>query len=130
LDRYLGKYSEQIYSLARIVIGFMYMWHGVDKFMRGSPAGSLQWFAGLIEIAAGALICIGLMASWAAFIASGQMAVAYFMVHQPQALLPLVNRGELAAAYCWFFLYVAAKGAGIWSLDAVFTRPAAAESSR
>jgi putative oxidoreductase len=59
-----------------------------------------------------------LLTSWAAFIASGTMAVAYFMVHQPQALFPIVNKGEMAALYCWVFLFIAARGPGIWSVDA------------
>jgi putative oxidoreductase len=77
--------------------------------------------AGIIEIA-GVLVAIGLWASWAAFVASGEMAVAYFMVHAPGGLLPIVNKGELAVLYCFVFLYIAARGSGLWSVDAMLGR--------
>jgi putative oxidoreductase len=84
--------------------------------------GSLFWVGGLIELVAGLLIAIGLFTSWAAFLASGEMAVAYFMVHQPQGTWPIQNQGELAALYCFAFLYMAARGSGIWSVDGAAAR--------
>jgi putative oxidoreductase len=81
------------------------------------PVSSFPGFGGVIELVAGPLIAIGLLAGWAAFVASGEMAVAYFMVHFPQSFWPIVNKGELAVVYCFVFLYIASRGAGIWSVD-------------
>ncbi len=83
------------------------------------PLASLMGFAGIVELVGGLLIAIGLFTSWAAFIASGQMAFAYFMAHAPKGTYPIENQGELAMLFCFVFLYIAAKGAGIWSVDAV-----------
>lgn len=123
----LGKFTEQTYALLRIVAGFLFLCHGLQKFgmfggVDGSggspPTFSLFWFAGVIEVAVGVLLIIGLFAAWAAFLGSGEMAVAFFYVHAKQGLLPLLNGGELAVLYCFVFLYMAARGAGIWSIDA------------
>ena len=121
------RYSPQAYALFRIVAGFLFLFHGLQKLfgMFGGqvvPAFGLAWFAGAIELVGGLLIMIGLFTRGAAFIASGEMAVAYFMVHQPQALWPIQNRGELPALYCFAFLYIAARGAGIWSVDGSMRR--------
>ena len=86
------------------------------------PLASLMGFAGLVELIGGLLIAFGLLTSYAAFIASGEMAVAYFKAHAPQGALPLLNRGELAVLYCFLFLYIASQGAGGWSLDAMMGR--------
>ncbi len=128
MDRILGPYSDTIYGLVRIVVGFLFLCHGAQKLfgvlggMQGSGAPaemfSLLWVAGVIEFFGGGLVMLGLFASWAAFVCSGQMAVAYFMVHQPNGLLPIQNHGELAALYAWIFLYIASRGAGPLSLDA------------
>jgi len=85
----------------------------------GDPEGVA---AGIIEFVGGILIALGLFTSPAALIASGEMAVAYFKAHAPRGLWPIMNRGELATLYCFFFLYVAARGAGPWSLDALRRR--------
>jgi putative oxidoreductase len=123
MDRYLGKFSPRIYALLRIVAGFMFLCHGLQKLFgvlggQKVPMWSQFWIGGVIELVGGLLILLGLQAGWAAFICSGQMAVAYFQVHQPQGALPVQNRGELAALYCWLFLYVASRGSGTWSVDA------------
>ena len=76
--------------------------------------------AGVIELVGGFLIMIGFFSSIAAFLASGTMAVAYFMVHQPNGALPIMNQGELAAMYCFAFLYIAPRGSGVWSVDSIF----------
>ncbi len=119
---FLRPWTEQIYALMRIVVGFLFLCHGVQKLMAGAPPPEMPvplfWAAALIETLGGALVALGLFAGPAAFIASGMMAVAYFMAHQPQALLPIQNKGELAALYCWVFLFIAARGSGIWSVDA------------
>ena len=117
----LGRFAPQIYAILRIVAGLMFSFHGAQKLF-GFPGGkpvplvSMMGFAGAIELICGILIAIGLLASIAAFIASGQMAVAYFMAHFPQGFLPIVNKGEFAVVYCFLFLYIAATGPGIWSV--------------
>jgi len=117
--------SATIYAITRIVVGFLFTIHGVEKMFGvislDEPVAllSLRGVAGVIELVAGALICLGLKTSWAAFISSGQMAVAYFYAHQPQAFWFRENGGELSILYCFIFLYFAAKGSGILSLDRV-----------
>jgi putative oxidoreductase len=111
----------------RIVAGLLFLFHGTQKLLSW-PAEShggppfIVYGAGGIELIGGLLVCIGLFASWAAFIASGEMAVAYWWMHAPKGLFPLNNGGELAALYCFVFLCIAAHGAGIWSLDALRAR--------
>ena len=121
---FMQPYSSQTYALMRIIAGFLFLWHGCQKLFRfpgtlpeGVPA-FIIYVAGPIEFIGGILIMIGLFTRWAAFICSGQMAAAYWMGHGTKALLPLVNGGELAALYCFVFLYIAAHGPGIWSVDA------------
>lgn len=128
MQQCLAKYSNQTYALVRIVSGFLFAFHGAQKVLglfggaggdsgAAAPLISLMGLAGIIELVGGLLIAVGLLTSWAAFISSGQMAVAYFLAHQPHGLWPIENKGELAAIYAFVFLYIAAKGAGIWSLD-------------
>lgn len=124
---FLGKYAEHCYALLRIVAGFLFACHGAQKLfgvLGGTQVTSnpLMLTAGIIEFVGGILIALGLLATWAAFIASGEMAVAYFKTHFPQGWDPLQNQGELAVLYCFLFLYVAARGSGIWSLDRLFRR--------
>ena len=127
MDRLLGRFTEQTYALMRIVTGFLFACHGAQKLFgvlggQKVELGSLMGLAGIIEFFGGILIAIGLVAGVAAFIASGQMAVAYFMAHAPQGtpLSPLQNGGELPVLYAFVFLYVAAKGNGIWSVGSAF----------
>jgi len=107
----------------RIVSGFAFASHGVQKVFGGFGADqpaelmSLLGFAGIVELVGGTLISLGLYTTFSAFLASGQMAVAYFMAHQPQGFLPIVNGGELAVLYCFLFLYIASRGSGAVSLD-------------
>jgi putative oxidoreductase len=123
MDRWLGRYAEPLYSIMRLMVGLLFSFHGAQKLF-GAFGGHVQvshpvmLLAGLIEIC-GLLTAVGLWASWAAFVASGEMAVAYFMVHAPGGLFPILNRGELAILYCFVFLYVAARGSGRWSVDAL-----------
>jgi putative oxidoreductase len=83
---------------------------------------SLMGVAGVVELVGGLMIAVGFFTSCAAFIASGEMAVAYFKAHAPQGAFPLLNRGELAVLYCFLFLYIASQGAGEWSLDAMMRK--------
>ena len=125
MKRFLSKYSPQCYALMRIIAGFLFLWHGAQKlfgFPAPMPPGVppfVIYGAGPIELIGGILIMIGLFTRWAAFIASGLMAAAYWMVHGTRTFLPLLNEGELAALYCFVFLFIATRGGGIWSIDAL-----------
>lgn len=120
--KFLDNYQSQTYALLRITTGFMFIWHGTQKLFN-FPAdftyglNGLMYAAGGIELIGGALVMIGLLTRPAAFICSGTMAVAYWMVHFKQSFWPLLNGGELAAIYCFVFLYIAAKGTGIWGVS-------------
>ena len=118
---FLGKYAETLYALMRIVAGFLFLCHGGQKlfgWFGAEKAGEpLMMVAGVIELVGGLLIMIGLFAGIAAFIASGEMAAAYFMAHAPRGFWPIENHGELPALYCFVFLYIAARGSGALSLD-------------
>ncbi|PCI18507.1 MAG: LuxR family transcriptional regulator [Piscirickettsiaceae bacterium] len=120
---FLDKYQEHLYALLRIVSGFLFTWHGTQKFFNypvNFPHPSLNMLmsaAGGIELLGGGLIMLGLFTRPAAFISSGTMAVAYWMVHSSKALLPMTNGGETAVLFCFVFLFIAARGAGIWSFD-------------
>jgi putative oxidoreductase len=123
---WLHRLAPQIYAILRILSGVMLAMHGTAKLWAW-PSGKvvsdpLMMFAAVVELVAGVLIAIGFLTPWAGFIASGTMAVAYFWKHAPGGFLPFVNKGELAVAYCWLFLYIAAAGAGIWSVDAARRR--------
>ena len=115
--------SEMTYSITRIVIGFLFSLHGIEKIFgvmsRDEPAElfSLLGVAGVIELVAGGLIFVGLYTPWAAFVASGQMAFAYFLAHHPRGGWPIENDGERAVLYCFVFLYLATRESGPISLD-------------
>jgi putative oxidoreductase len=120
---FMRPYEQQTYALFRIVAGFLFLWHGLQKlvgFPSAMPPGVpafIIWIAGPIELLGGFLVMIGLFTRWAAFLASGLMAFAYWMGHGTKALLPVVNQGELAVLYCFVFLFIAARGPGIWSVE-------------
>ncbi len=120
--KFLDSVRPQIIAATRIVVGFLFAQHGFVKFfgvLRDRPE-TLDWvltLGGGIELVGGALVCIGLQTRLAAFICSGQMAVAYFLVHQRFALLPIQNEGELAVIYSFMFLLLAAiADNGVWSI--------------
>lgn len=119
----LTRYEPRTYALMRIVTGFLFLWHGSQKLLGfpGAPPAEAPAFvlftAGPIELIGGVLVMIGLFTRPAAFLCSGLMACAYWMGHGFRALLPVMNQGELAALYCFVFLYIAARGSGIWSVD-------------
>ena len=120
---FMARYEDETYALLRIMAGAMFLFHGSQKLFgfpvemgREAPA-FIVYVAGPIELVGGVLIAIGLLTRWSAFLCSGLMAAAYWMAHGLESLWPIVNRGELAALYCFVFLCIAAKGAGKWSVD-------------
>jgi putative oxidoreductase len=126
MERILGQFAPYLYALLRIVAGLLFACHGAQKLFGlfggvGEQGGAVAWLslmglAGLIELVGGLLIALGLGASYVAFIASGEMASAYFMSHVPRGFWPLENGGELAVLFCFLFLYMAARGPGKWSV--------------
>jgi putative oxidoreductase len=122
MERWLGKYSEVFYALMRLVVGLLFASHGAQKLFgvlggQSLPSGPLLVTAGVIEFIGGGLVALGLWAGYAAFVASGEMAVAYFMAHAPGGFWPIVNTGERAVLYCFVFLYIASRGSGRLSVD-------------
>jgi putative oxidoreductase len=126
LTRVLGPRTEEAYALLRIVSGLMFLFHGLQKIFHvyaetTPPVGSQLWIGGLIELVGGSLIALGAFAPYAAFLASGTMAVAYVQYHWrlqlDRQILPRLNGGELALLYSFLFLFVACRGSGIWSID-------------
>ena len=120
--KFLDGFGEQAYALLRIVAGLLFLAHGVQKFFNfpvdfPMPLNPMLQAAGVIELVAGGLIVIGLFTRPAAFIASGMAAVGYWMVHGSKSFFPIVNGGEAIALYCFIFLFIATRGAGIWSVD-------------
>jgi len=122
----LKKYTEQTYVALRVISGATFSFHGLQKVFdvlanHQPSVGSQVWFGGVIELVTGILLIIGFKTRWAAFLASGTMAVAYIQFHwkfQWSAnFFPAINRGELALIYCFLFLYIACRGAGIWAID-------------
>ena len=143
MERLLGRYAEPIYAITRIVVGMMYWMHGTTKWFDWPPGArprgavefaSLLGVSAVIETVCGTLIIIGLWTRWAAFIASGNMAAAYFLRQFPFAIFPIYVPpgivGESAIFNCFFFLYVAAKGAGIWSVDHLLEKRRGVASAR
>lgn len=133
LSGVLRKLEEPTYAVVRIVTGLLFSVHGMQKVLGWftekptAELGSQMWVGGLIELACGLLIALGLFTRVAALLASGTMAVAYFQFHWKFAMadwqwLPAVNHGELAVVYCFLFLYVAIKGGGVAALDRVVFR--------
>jgi putative oxidoreductase len=135
-ETFIDVWSDRLLSVLSIVAAFMFMAHGGQKLV-GFPVAASHPFqpftltgcAGMLELFGGILLLIGLFTRPVAFILSGEMAFAYFLSHAPHGFWPLVNRGELAALYCFVFLYLAIAGGGRWSVDRLLrpTVPAPAE---
>lgn len=136
MNNFLSSLKPHSYAIMRIVVGFLFLLHGTQNLwglpipLEGAAANgpmAIKLIAGTIELVGGTLIIVGFQTRIAAFICSGLMAVAYWMVYGSNAfffqkfgmlaLLPLVNHGELAAIYCFVFLFIATNGSGIWSVD-------------
>ncbi len=124
---FLNKYTSQIIGITRIVAGLCFLEHGTQKVLgfplaadampRAFDLMSRSGAAGVIELVAGALIVLGLFSRWAAFIASGEMAFAYFLAHFPRSPFPLLNGGDGAVLYCFIFLVLAAVGPGAFAIN-------------
>lgn len=119
---FISKYENQIYAILRMIAGFLFLWHGSQKlFSFPHPGYAIPLYlviiAGPIEFFGGLLVMIGLWTRWFAFICSVEIAYAYASVHATKALLPLQNGGELALLYCFLFLFISARGSGVFSVD-------------
>ena len=120
-----SRYQPELLGLLRIVAGLLFLAHGLVKLFGFPPEAmpgqqeplTLLGIAGIIELVAGTLITIGLFTRPAAFIAAGEMAVAYWMMHAPRSFYPAVNQGDAAILFCFLFLYLVAAGPGAFSLD-------------
>jgi putative oxidoreductase len=124
-----ASWSSRLLSVLRVVVALAFLHHGTSKFFgfptfpMAGPLPPLLIAAGVIELVGGALLVLGLFTRPVAFIASGMSAVGYFMMHAPKSFFPSVNGGEAILLYCFVFLYLAAAGGGVWSVDAA-RRPA------
>ena len=128
LERVRSTYAPYLYALLRIIAGLLLACHGAQKLFGmfggvGPPPGaaaplfSQMGLAGIIEFVGGLLIAVGIFTSPVAFIASGEMAFAYFLAHIPRGFWPIENRGEMPVLNCFLFLYIAAHGTGIWGVE-------------
>ena len=126
-DQFLESVQDQAYALLRIVAGFLFIWHGSQKLFNFPldfpfPLGPLIYSAAAIELIGGVLVMIGFLTRPVAFLCSGTMAFAYWYAHGINGFFPIVNHGEISALYCFIFLFVASKGAGIWSIESAMKR--------
>jgi putative oxidoreductase len=130
LSSFYSKWSPRMLSILRIVVGLLFMTHGSQKLFGVPPPQqggtvavlSMLGLAGVLELVGGLLVLLGLFTRPVAFILAGEMAVAYFLAHAPSGFWPSQNRGELAALYCFVFLYLSVAGGGEWSVDNLWHR--------
>src|SRR5256885_10742309 len=132
----LNRFADPVFCITRLIVGLLFASHGGQKILgfppggHGMPADALGIVGAWIELVGGLLIAFGFLTRLAAFLASGEMAVGYFMAHAPGGFFPIQNHGEPAVFYCWFFFFVIFYGAGSWSIDALlFNRACAAPST-
>jgi putative oxidoreductase len=126
---FLRPYAPQLLSLLRFMSGLLLLQHGTAKYlnfpvspMNNASPVTMSGAAGILELIGGVLLIIGLFTRPVAFILSGMTAVAYFYAHAPRGFFPLLNGGELAALYCFVFLYIASAGGGAWSIDRIWAK--------
>ena len=126
----LNRFADPVYCIMRLIVGLLFACHGAQKVLgwfprpgqAATPPDLLMTVGGWIELIGGLLIAIGLFTRVSAFLASGMMAVAYFMAHAKGGFFPIVNRGELAVVYTWLFLLIFFYGPGRWSVDGMMRR--------
>ena len=128
----LNRFTDPVYCVVRLVVGLAYACHGGQKLLAypggGHGVEGIALYAGIIELVGGFMIAFGLFTRLAAFVASGEMAVAYFMFYVgvvptlEAKFYPIMNGGELALLYCWFFFLVIFHGPGRWSIDALWEK--------
>jgi putative oxidoreductase len=124
------RWQSEMRAILRIVVGLLFLEHALIKLAGFPPGGkpglqhtgSYLWVAGVIELVTSVLVILGLFTRLAAFVAAGEMAVAYWTVHAKMGLYPAVNMGEAAILYCFVFLYLAVAGPGAWSIDGALVR--------
>ena len=127
---WLSRWQPQLLAALRIIVGLLFLAHPAQKFLAFpipfpmQPLPPMFVAAGVIETIVGLLMILGLFTRLAAFIASGEMAVGYFLVHAPMSFWPVANKGETAILFCFVFLYLAAAGAGAWGVDGARSRTA------
>ena len=129
---WLSRWEPQLRAILRIMVALLFLEHALIKLLGfpsgGQPGlqavGSFLWIAGLIELVCAVMVLFGLWTRLFAFVAAGEMAVGYWMVHAKMGFFPAVNMGEAAILFCFVFLYLAAAGAGAWSIDAARERKA------
>jgi putative oxidoreductase len=131
---FLDRYAGTVYCIMRIIVGLLFASHGGQKILGFPPGGhgtpqGLMLLGGWLELVCGLLVAVGLVTRFAAFLASGEMAVAYFMAHAKGGFFPIINHGEAAVIYCFVFLFIVFYGAGWLSLDALIFRGKAAEAT-
>jgi putative oxidoreductase len=133
-------WAPRVLSIVRFVVGLLFLEHGLTKLFGFPPSPMFAhlhlssvlagfaplWVQGVIELVGGVLVCIGLFTRPAAFILAGDMAVGYFVAHQPRSPFPELNGGDAAILYCFIFFYIFVAGPGPWSLDRLLWRPAVA----
>ena len=124
----LQRYSPQLLSLMRIAVGITFIEHGTQKLLSFPVPAPVQLglplliFTGILETVSGTLVTLGLFTRIAAFLVSGELAIGYWWMHVPRSFYPMANGGEAMVIYCFVFLYIAAMGAGPWSMDAQLKR--------
>lgn len=126
---WLARWQPQLLALLRIVTALLFLEHATQKFFAFpapfpvQPLPPMLIAAGVIELITGVLVTIGLFTRLVAFLAAGEMAIGYFLMHFPQSFWPALNKGEAAILFCFVFLYIAAAGPGAWSVDGVREKP-------
>lgn len=126
---FLKAYTAQLLSVLRIMSGLLLLQHGTTKYLSVPPGPmnnaspmTMGGAAGIFELVGGVMLVLGFFTRPVAFVLSGVMAIAYFYAHAPRGFYPILNGGELAAFYCFVFLYLAAAGGGAWSVDRMMKR--------
>lgn len=122
---WMSRWQPQMRAVLRIVVALLFLEHALIKLFGFPPGGApgiqhvgtLLWIGGIVELVTSLLVLVGLFTRIAAFVAAGEMAIGYFMVHFPKSFYPAVNMGEAAILFCFVFLYIAAAGPGAWSID-------------